>query len=533
MESCTYSGQYPKLQLGGLIRIASLLILLTCIFVRTYMLIFPKDMWIDELYIWEILSNESIGDILTGHLSGSLKTQSAPILFMLFNKLLFDTLGDSQVIFYILPYICSCLALFFLWSICEKFGKIYIFSSLLVYSLCLVPAYYATEFKQYGPELLVSLVLLHSAIRNSYFIKSGKNVIFSTPNILLYIFCILFATTAPLYLAGTLTVQCICYLRWKRAAKPMNLRILLFLRQNGRNILFLFLVAVVYYIFYLGNTNSDHMKNYWAEYMIPVSPFKWFEYLHETGIPIFLKALFWPRDFGIVMLFAFFGGSIILWRKDKIFFWLLITPLIVTIIANFKFYPPGQPDAPHGGRLLLFLIPNIVLVASWLPNALLGWLARSDSLSVCWQNRLKYVLCHIFVIIGTVWSIAWNTDYVYKKEYYCEQVSELIKIININFRPGDTIFVGHQTRLAYKYYQGISGTKHNAIVLPDTYEMFMDEIVRRRKADGSGTVFVLFTHYWKFRNMIPSSFESTLTHSGIKFIKIPDTGSILYMLGYN
>lgn len=506
--------------------LASWAILLICIIARIFMLIHPKDLWIDELYIWDILSRDSLLTILGGEYASSAKAQSAPLLFMLVNKFIIDCFGESYIALYSPSFIASCLAVFLVWRIGAKIDIPYMFSSLFIFSLCLIPLYYTIEFKQYGWELCASLMLVYTAMKNISEAGYNRRRIFSGRNTCLYIFCILISTPAILFIFGIVAAQIMLIIfknsdKCKKTFKGYLKSFIDVLQGNKFNLGIFILFILIYYYFYLDHTNSDHMKNYWRQYLIPLNPSELWTYFKTIAMPIFVKGLFWPQPFGFVMLFSFILGSVIMWKAKKDFFWLLFAPMLVTFLANFKFYPPGQPDAPHGARLLLFLAPNIILAASWIFKAIF------DFITARMPNRIRNLNLALTLAVCICISVVWNFSYLSKEEYFCEQLENLVNIIKLNFREGDKIFIGAQTVLAYSYLKTQIGSLPSATVLPPDYVDYRKTIL---DTDRQNAIFALFTHISGHKKFLPDALATDLHQAGRLVTVIPDTGSLLFII---
>lgn len=301
--------------------------------------------------MYEAINLTGIYDLLQGRL---INHQSAPFVFVILNKFILSYIGSNSLCIYFIPFVCSIFSVFVLLLICRKTGDLfYVFSSILIFSLCFTATYYSTEFKQYSLELLVSLLLLYAAIKN-FDEPDRKYTFFSLKRLFFYIICILCSSTAILVISGILVAEIIIVL-YRKAISRLHL--------NYLNICILAGFIVVYYFFYLRSGNSQFMKNYWQHFFLPLNWDGFWRYWPDTGAEIFL-ALFGSPKFAVLILVGLTGGSFMLLRTRPELFLLFSMPVLATLAANVFFYPPGHGGAPHGGRLLLFLLPNGVLVAA-------------------------------------------------------------------------------------------------------------------------------------------------------------------------
>lgn len=494
------------------IKFSIFVLFLVCLFSRVCIYLFPKDLWLDEAFLFGALNKGRVSELVSGHLTYN---QSAPFLFVMINKLIITSLGSKPAIIRFLPFICSLISVIILLKICNKIGNsLYIFSVMLIFSLCFTPIYYAGEFKQYSVEMLISLLVLSGAINdvypgvNQYSLLSLKNTIF-------YIFCISCSSTGILFLAGILLAQIIIV--WRRMA-------LRDIKINYWNIFVLAIFIAAYYFFYLKSGNSQQMKNYWNRFMIPLDWSAFWGYWGDTGVKIFQVLFAGPRKFSAYIFVGLVGGSIMLWRKERDLFLLLSMPIVVTFAANAVFYPPGDPWQPVGGRLLLFLLPNGVLVAGWFYAWVFSKLvafATRQARSAFW-TRIRQLGC-VTVLCGLAFgSMLANANYLYGMAYKVQQIAELVRIFQVNSTSESLNLVYGGAQPAYNYYEGLSGRK-----LPvETMRWDWTAVKSRLEhLPDNRRILILFSGYHKFREL-----EDLFTAQGREFIKIPGWGAYLYIL---
>lgn len=497
------------------LRIGSVFLLFLCLFSRTCMYLFPKDLWLDEGYLYELIRSKGFSELLQGHLG----TQSAPIFFVIINKLLLTYVGSDVALLYFLPFICSVISVITLFFLSHKIGDwFYVFFTMLIFSLCFTATYYSNEFKQYGMELLVSLLLLFSAIKNIEESRPDHQVL-SHKTLFFYCVCILCSSTAVLFIVGIILAEIlIC---WRRhSLKSLNI--------NYGSLLVLIIFISAYYFLYLKSGNSPHMKNYWQRYFIPLDWASFWKYWPDVGVKIFHALFFGPLKSSVFVLAGVAGGSILLWRQKREYFLLLSLPVVVTLAANAFFYPPGHPwGAPIGGRLLLFLLPNGVLVAAWFYAWALSRLASGAMRAGSGQGRvlapgLRRGLCAVVLCGLVLGSAVANAKYLYGMDYRAQQIRELVRVIQSNSTPESLNLVYAGSYPAYQYYSALGGKKPPVESMPWAWEA-----VRARLEDlpENRRVFILFS-----QPEIARKAEAVLTARGRTFFKIPGYRTMLFIL---
>lgn len=487
-----------------------------CIFTRICLFIFQKDLWLDEAVLLHAINLSGWHELLSGKLPGS---QSAPLLFVLINKGILSYSGTPTRFIYILPLMCSLISVLGFFLVSRKVGDVfYVFSVLMLFSFCFTATYYSTEFKQYSMEMCISLMLLYLAINS---LDKTESELLSLRNFFIYSICVLCSSTAILFISGILCAAII--IAWRR-------KTLKNIYTNGWKMLLLLALIGAYYFLYLKNGNSASMKGYWKGFFIPVTWDAFLAYWKTTGIGIF-QALFYSSGLtSFLLVLGLMGGSVLLFHKKREYFLLLSLPVLVTLVANFIIYPPGHPGAPRGGRLLLFLLPNGVLVIAWFYAVFLRKLASLTSAAGKNRKRIffapPYVLrmilpCTLCALIGvSIWA---NGRYLYTKEYQIQQTSELIQIMQANQTPDSLNLVYAYAQPAYKYYQK-ADTKPTIEILPGTH---IPVLTRLKELPKNRRILLFFSHHSRVNTR---DIEELFTTQRREFVKIPSKGAVLYIL---
>lgn len=500
------------------IRLSTVVLLLLCVFTRACVYIFAKDIWLDEAFLYNAISPQGWSDLLRGRLAVE---QSAPLLFVLLNKYIISHLGRSTAWLYFFPFCCSLLSVLALFLLTRKIGKgFYVFATLLLFSFCITPVYYAGEFKPYSTDMLVSLLLLSAMVAD---LKGPETKCLSFKYLLLYAVCILFSSPAVLFLAGLLGARVL--IAWRRKALKE-------VCAGWWRLCLLLAFIAAYYFFYLRGGNTESIREYFQWTLIPLSWDAFLHYWPTLGLKI-AEALFPSFTFTVVVFLGVAGGCPLLWWKRKDLFLLLSLPVLVTLAANCVFYPPGH-GGQHGGRLLLFLLPNAVLVAgcfyAWLLKrlaALLGValppppMARGDGHSVGGRALLS---CIVFALV--VASAVSNAQYLYARGYHVQQMAGLVRDFRSNTTPHSLNLVYDYAEPAYRYYQRDAPELPIEVVPRDLASLKK----RLSQLPPMRRVLILLSHYWDLGEQGLVELEALFAAQGRECIKIPAKGAVLYIL---
>lgn len=493
-----------------------------CLFSRVVLYLAPKDIWQDEGLIFVAIQTSGWLDILRGRL---INYQSAPLLWLIFHKLVFEIFGYGHAVMYFLSFFSSCLSLLLLYGLCRKItggrqgedsGNLYVFTTLLIYSLFSNLGFYTLQFKPYTSDLLVSLILLYSAFNAAQ--KTEKYVLFSPGRTALYIACFLFSSTAILFITGIVAAEVI--IAWRRGGFKS-------IRLNIYAISFFILFCIIYYFFFL-KYNSGDMRNYWKPWFIPLDWQKFWEYWPTKGARIFRVLFDGPLPLPVLYI-GLAGGSILMLLKKPACFLILFAPIAVTFASNFFLYPPGIHFGVIGGRLLLFLLPNSVLIMAWfytwLLRGFIAFILNPSLLNYSFPNRIRpycRMLYFALLLLLVCASAFFNCTYIYNKAFYWEQTEIVTNILHANQTP-DSLNLFYEGAYPMYYYYTVLNRKKLLPVekIPRELEKaknMIKELPRDRR------IFILLLAYWH------REFETIFKEQKRKFIKIIEKGTCLYIL---
>lgn len=498
---------------------STLLLICISIVFRIFIFLYSKDMYLDDYALFHAINDKSLIDIIWTGLGNS---QSAPLLFVMFNKVIIYCGGQSIKIITFFPFICSVISIYVIYKICVRFFNIYYaFVAIFLYSLCSTPLYFSSVFKQYSIELLINLLLIYFAVCFYIKVNDKETQLINKKILLLYIISILSSSTSVFIIPSIILCEAV-YLALKT---EYNLKKIL---STYQCLLFVLLgiFFVLYFMIYLKTANTSSMQNFWKDSFIPLSVQDLVIYIPTRGNGIY-QALFYPKITSILVIVGFAPGLFFLYKYNKYYFFILVLPICTTLAANIIVYPPGHPGFPHGGRLLLFLIPNIIIVASSFYAYLFGKIY-----TVAYKRR-KLNLFRPYININVNFSIltclllslSVNMKFIEQKQFILEQTTQLLNVLSENITNNDKFYLFFTGNHHYNYYLRFSKKKIKPIIfnsLKDLWEKFKNE------SDISSFAYVLFTHYGGRIN--PRELDRELNRKELKFIKLRDIGSILYII---
>ncbi|MDR0286550.1 MAG: hypothetical protein LBI03_02410 [Clostridiales bacterium] len=440
---------------------------------RIYLYIYCKDMWLDEAALAASIWEGDIKNILSGKLIGG---QSAPLGFMLLTKFISYFGGTSEFALRFLPLMSGITSGFLLWVFARReVNEIYALLCAVIFVACIPLLYYASEFKPYATDTLVTIAYLFIYSKN---LDSLYNNIMPLTTVFLSCLCLLFSLPGLFVFCGL--ASSVLIMAWKRG------EILYFIKNNKYKILFM-LAFVSIHVLYLWKTSNPGMFLYWERYFLPINPAVFPQYIKTVLAPIMILSMRVSESMFLnisILACSFFGGLFLLYRKNfPIFLFVFMTGLFFVAASAMKFYPLG-----HGGiigsRLSLFYFPLIFISISYFFYMLYG---------VIFTKRGFLILS----LIITLFLMKYQYNFVNHGGTQLQQVSNLIKTINVKMDYASEIIVYNMSVPAYKYYQH----RHNknfeyfVIGLHKDPIVELQQIAAEGKEKGKNTYYVLFSHY--------------------------------------
>lgn len=389
-----------------------------------------RSFWLDEAYVALQVLSQSFKEILWNMpLSSDLPT--APMGFLLVEKIFVVLLGNSECVFRLFPFLCGVVALFLFHEVLKRFVQpkvILIALGVFVFSDALI--YYSAELKQYSTEVLISLGLLLMASN----MLRGET--FNFPTRMAYAslgICAVTFSHAALFMLASMAVTSFLFCK-KREKKIALLKIFCF-----------WLLGFLFWY----NASFRHMLRnpallkgaadhnaFVPETFFLTQGILWFA---QKFFVFFRRPLCLASSWLGACLFA--AGILSLWKKDKEKTTLLFLPLFFVFLANALRKYPWEP------RFLLFYVPIAIIYVS----EGLVFIARRS------KKHARSIQCVLIILLFA--HPAWMAGKNFVRGRAKEETRPLMQILKQKIKAEDTVYVNLQGAYAYLYYVG----RHNIL----------------------------------------------------------------------
>ncbi len=354
-------------------------------------------------------------------------SQAGPPLFLIITNFFTNLFGDNEYVLRLLPLIASIFSLFLFWYLTRKFLNKYIVPiavGLLTFSGTAI--YYSDELKQYSSDLMVTIIVLILALHvyeKEFDLKS--NLFFGFGGA----FLVWLSHPSVFVLSGT----------------TLSLLLSLFLKEKSKglkkfvNLIFSSLIwgtsFVVGYLTIVKASAHQGFYGFWYSSFAPmpirtINDLLWYsETIFATiRIPI---SIYFP---GIVMVMMFAGFVGFYNKKNKLFFLLVLFPLIILLSASMlKLYPLHS-------RFLLFALPIFYLI-----------IARGVE-EFSYNINKKNVIIIIFLVLLLLAQPLFSSGRSLIQPKFRAETRPLIEHIQRNMLEGDKVYVYYATQAPFQYY---------------------------------------------------------------------------------
>ncbi|GHA56707.1 ArnT family glycosyltransferase [Pontibacter akesuensis] len=427
------------------------------IFLRLFHYIDNRSLWIDEIYLATSLINLDFAALASPPLAYE---QKAPIGFLWAVRLAVLAFGESEMALRLFSLLCGIASLFVFLPVARHFLKPF-GVAIAIGMLALAPplVYHSVEVKQYGTSVLASVLCLYLYIR-----FSAK---FNVKDLLLWggwgALILWFSYEAIFVLAGIAVSVCLTYLVQKRW-KALFLSVIPFA-------LWLFSFSINFILFTYKHADSAWLVEWFKlrGAFMPLPPssltdVKWFiqagylllEYplgllwnsntIDNQALRILLKMSLLPLIFITI-------GFVVVFRKNKTTFMLLLFPALLALLAS------GLELYPFYERLTVFLAPLFILYLAsgtqWVAAVLPG------------KARWRYLFASL-ILLGPVFSSLqqlYNVNLFGGKKHAHHR--EAILYIQEHMQPGDVVYVNWNAQPEYAYYREVYDLNFKTIMGKD------------------------------------------------------------------
>lgn len=499
----------------------SLALILAGFVLRLRQYLVNRSLWLDEA----MLANNILARTFAGLFQPLDNNQGAPIGFLLLQKTVTLTLGDSEYALRLLPFLAGILSLTLMFALTRKVAGAFagnLALALFAFSPALI--YYTSEVKQYSSDVAIALGLcllclkyaqdndwlaLYSQREFREFANSangsGKNLRAS------YIRGTRIKTwlrnTAFLVFAGTFAVWFSHPALFVLGGLGLTLFLPAVRAKDARKIVALFFVAAawslslgaLYFVNLRPLASHQFFLDFWSEGFLPhdLSAWRWLGL--SLNVPFFdLLGLRTPY---LVTAFLFLIGLVGLTRRLPRFGLFLLLIFFLTLLASFlTLYP-------FAGRMILFLAPALTLLLAEGIADLAGFIGhligkmpsmnngfgQTESLRKPARSFLNLALAG-YLLFGPLNLAAEN----FAAPKLHEHIRPTMETLRDSRRDGDLIYVYSWAEPAVRFYAPKYGFAMSDFILGadhhDQPELYRAELDALR---GNGRAWFLFSHVYE------------------------------------
>jgi hypothetical protein len=455
-----------------------------------------RSLWVDEA----ALALKIIDRSFAGLLQPLGDSQSAPIGFLVLEKLAVIALGNNEYALRLPPCLSGMVSLFLFYRVakrCVKPKAVSIALGLFAISNQLI--YYSSEVKQYSSDVVIALFLYAVTM---YIRRKSLTI----PRIALFgvvgATAIWLSHPAVFILAGvgvSLTLFCVHRKEWTRAGR-LSIVCLLWMSS----------FAASYFVCLRSVASNEYLLNYWGSSFMPFPPLcfsdaRWFV---STFFEIFRSpAGLSPCGVAAAM---FLAGCISMCLEEKERFFVLTSPILLSLLAS------GLHRYPFSGRFLLFIVPSLLFLIAEGSEQIIDTVHNSAIIGIALIGLL-----FLHPILSAIDQL---------REPYREEIKPVLSYIREHQRVGDVLYVDFGSRHPFKYYAESYGFSDDDCVVGlstrGDWGSYIDDL---DGLPGNERVWVLFSHIY------PREKESSLYHLDsirTRLDSFESTGAVVYLYGH-
>ena len=270
---------------------------------------------------------------------------------------------------------------------------------------------------------------------------------------------------------------------------------------------------ITFYLVSLNDLNrNQYLLDFWSDSFLPFPPgslsdIKW--YLN-TLLIIFEQ----PIGLGSsgIAIFAFLVGSIIIFSQKKIIFFILILPILFTLLTS------GLKLYPFRGRLLLFITPILLIfIAEGAEEIRVKTRATSATTGIAF-------LCLMFSL-----SLINTTNSLIRPQS-TEEIKPVINYIKKHEQSGDVLYLYYGSIHQYKYYAKKFNLSNSYIEGVRSRQNWTNYVSDINKLRGNKRVWILFSHVYTLEGIDEEKFFLyNLNNIGTELENFKSTGASVYL----
>ncbi len=465
---------------------------------RIRQFVFNRSLWLDEAYLATSFVDRDTWALLTEPLANG---QAAPLGFLLAAKAAFVSLGGTDWALRVVPLLAGLATLFVGWKVAllafrSAWARL-LFVGLLAFSP--VSIYYASEFKQYGSDMLIALMIVWAvlAFRGDEWRPASVRLA------LVGMLGVWFSHPSVFLLASggvILGVESLRARQW-RALTGLTLVGAVWVAS----------FALHYAVAMKGMAANPALKRFWEMAYAPLPPWsadaaEWywenslglvFLAFRHSGIAHHLPLPGWTDSVSVVLGLAVLAGWASSWFEWRRLWAMVGLPVVLTLLAS------ALHLYPFRSRLILFLVPLL-----WLALAALVELGATASKAKRGQNerrslqvarRVAPLAVGVFLAVFSI--TAWQRS---AAPYNSAAIKGAMAYIQERMAPGDQLMISTWSEKAFAFYSGSFGLEQVALyAFRKTRNLHHDAYATVRRicrAGEHGRTWLLLSHRFEERH---------------------------------
>ncbi|MCP3928108.1 MAG: hypothetical protein GY705_03295 [Bacteroidetes bacterium] len=368
--------------------------------------------------------------------------QFAPPLFSVFQKFSILAFGINEYALRLIPLLSGIASLYLFYAISRNIirSKFILWFPIFIFCFSLPFIRYATEVKQYGTDIFITLFLIFLVYR----IKS-KDFSWRTTAFWIVIgtFAIWFSMPAVFILTGVGSYYFFRFLKAKNKKALLQIAITIFI--------WLISFGFYYYSILRKDIAVDPLQAYHEPYFLPFFSFSKEELIKtlEIARSVFHTATGYTYAAYICSVLGFLTGFVVMTKWKRFLAILLLFPLFFCLLASsLELYSLIS-------RLTLFLIPIVLIIIG------IGW----DYLWFRFSRIGKIAIVGLLLFTASIHD---GYRHIFQP-LEIEEIKPILSYVQQNMDEGDQIFINHLAVPAYHFYAHLHDQK-NEFILPAAIE---------------------------------------------------------------
>ena len=440
------------------------------ILLRSVLYAANASLWVDESALALNIIQRTYADLLQPLDYG----QAAPAGFLLLEKFVSLRFGIGEYALRLIPFLSGIASLFLFHAVVKRcLMREAVPWALFLFAIASPLVYYSSELKQYSSDVFVALVILLAGIH----VREKNLAVFPVAMFgaagAVGIWCSQPASFVAGGIALALLVASIARKDW-RGAGLAGLAGTLFLSSFGAE-----------YYFLIRHVPIDPFLKFWAQDLMPFPPSSIWHllWIYET----FIVQFRFPMGLTLAGMgaFSFLCGSISLFKRNPDTLFILLFPVLVTIVAS------ALQRFPLRGRLVLFFAPFLaILIAEGVMR--IFEMSRAKRLSA---GVLFVVLLFLHPLANAVVHVRYPEEARTGLDH-SEEIRPVLQYIRDHWREGDSMYVFNPSECAFRYYSLLLGADFRKVIVGKNLRKDFENEYRKEldHLRGRERVWVLFSH---------------------------------------